>query len=103
MIEVELEHLWTKERKTLSVEGIHKHIIYLYFPLSGTYELDTKKNIMRARSQRARTKCPYVLWIAADIELVRRQLWEHHNPHFKEHEEAYKRHQEKLIEIGMRK
>lgn len=100
MIEVELIHPWTKERKTLSVEGIHKHIIYLYFPLSGTYELDTKKNSMRARSQKARTKNPHVLWIAADIEKVRRQLWEHHNPQFREHEEAYRKHQERLIEIG---
>lgn len=98
---IELVHAWTKERVSLAVEYYDAKIVSVRWPLAGTYDLNLKTNELKARSPSARRKNPINVWRAADIVLVRRQVWELLNPDFREREDAYQRHQEWIIAQGM--
>lgn len=89
---ITLVHIWTNECITLEVKYYDAKIVSVFWPLAGTYDLTLKTNELKARSPQARRKNPFCLWRAADIENIRRQVWELLNPDFKEREESYKRH-----------
>lgn len=72
---VEVEHEWTKERRTLDVETIvSPWRILVRWPLQGLYVLDLDTNTMRASSTSARNKNPFCLWRVADIEALRKEV-----------------------------
>lgn len=98
---VELVHPWTKDRITLDVEYYDAKKVSVRWSIAGTYDLCLKTNTMKARSPQARRKHPHCLWIAADIDLVRRQVWELLNPDHKERDDAYNRHQDWIAAQGM--
>lgn len=98
---IELVHEWTKERVSLVAEYYDAKIVSVRWPLAGTYDLNLKTNEMKARSPQARRKNPYCLWRAADIDKVRRDVWELLNPDHKERDDAYQRHQDWIVSQGM--
>lgn len=99
--EIQVEHLWTKERATLPVESVDEYIISFRWGMAGIYELDIRSNRIRARNPASRRKHPHCMWIAVDIEKVRRGHWEHRHPGKDERdEEAYRIHHEGLITLG---
>lgn len=72
---IEVEHEWSKERKTLSVERIdNENQITVRWPLQGLYHIDLRTNTMKAYSALARSKSPICLWRAVDIDAVRRDV-----------------------------
>lgn len=67
---IEFVHPFNHEKKILEVTLITSTYVSVYWPLSGTYDLNLRDNILTARSQgaRRRNKC---LWTAVNIEAVR--------------------------------
>lgn len=62
--------------KTMDAVYISREIVSVYWPLSGFYDLDLEKNVLKARSIKARRKGS-CLWKAAHIERVRTDVESH--------------------------
>jgi len=78
--------------KTVPIEGIHETFISVRWGQSGTYDIDLKTNIMKARSVAARRK-GVCYWKVVNIESVRFAVREHFNPNAKiEAEKRFKKH-----------
>ena len=91
-----LIHKWTGDTKEVAIEYYDAKIVSIRWPLSGTYDLNLKTNVLRSRSERARRKQHINLWQAENIEELRRRVWEWLNPDHREREQAYKLHMAKL-------
>lgn len=67
---IEVIHPWSKEKRTVHVESISKTYISIRWAQSGIYDLNLLKNVLTARSLKARNRAS-CLWHAVDIVHVR--------------------------------
>lgn len=88
--EVTLEHIGTKERKTLPVESFNQGVIIIRWGMAGSYEINIFNNTIRSCSVAARRKHPNAMnvWRVVDMENVRRIIWLHFHPK----DDSYERH-----------
>lgn len=75
---VDLVHPWTKEVRTVPVEVVTAtYIVVRWTSLAGTYVLSLRKNELRPGPFRRGRKDTPILWRAADIAAVRREVKVH--------------------------
>jgi hypothetical protein len=80
-INVEIQHIWTKERKSFKCENITRKSVDIYWPLSGSYIINLSSGSIMARSIPARLRYKsYINWTVVDIEKLRKDVHEFFNP-----------------------
>jgi hypothetical protein len=73
---IRLIHPWSHEIKDVDVIAVMKTYVSIKWPMSGIYDLNLARNILTARSIKARNK-GRCLWQAEDIAKVRTDVENH--------------------------
>jgi len=83
-------------REVMPVESIQPTFISVRWRMSGIYDIHLKQNVMIARNLASRRKGP-CYWKLAEIEKIRKMVWDYFNPEPADFEESIKRHEEDMM------